>query len=206
MPLESIYSSKNKHLCQACPGVEVRTSEKNSGKIFSFLCVYFILLGRHTNKQIAKYIHICGLDNIKRKGENFIYVLYSHIHPSAFFILYLFIYGCTGTLLLPVDFIELWAIQGLLASCSTQASHLWWLFLLQSSDLVPDVHCLVVSQHVESSQIRDRIPVPCFGRWILNHWTTRKVLRNCFLFVMELRVNFREGMISSRRPASQDDI
>ena len=122
MPLESIYSSKNKHLCQACPGVEVRTSEKNSGKIFSFLCVYFILLGRHTNKQIAKYIHICGLDNIKRKRENFIYVLYSHIHPSAFFILYLFIYGCTGTLLLPVDFIELWAIQGLLTSCSTQAS------------------------------------------------------------------------------------
>ena len=123
MPLESIYSSKNKHLCQACPGVDVRTSEKNSGKIFSFLCVYFILLGRHTNKQIAKYIHICGLDNIKRKRENFIYILYSHIHPSAFFILYLFIYGCTGTLLLPVDFIELWAIQGLLTSCSTQASH-----------------------------------------------------------------------------------
>ena len=96
MPLESIYSSKNKHLCQACPGVEVRTSEKNSGKIFSFLCVYFILLGRHTNKQIAKYIHICGLDNIKCNRENFIYILYSHIHPSAFFILYLFIYGCPG--------------------------------------------------------------------------------------------------------------
>ena len=29
-----------------------------------------------------------------------------------------------------------------------------------------------------SSQIRDRIHVPFTGRWILNHWTTRKVLWN----------------------------
>ena len=31
--------------------------------------------------------------------------------------------------------------------------------------------------HVESSQTRDQTQVPCVGRWILNHWTTREVPR-----------------------------
>ena len=35
---------------------------------------------------------------------------------------------------------------------------------------------LVALQHVESSKSRDRIHVPCVGRWILNHWTNRDVL------------------------------
>ena len=35
---------------------------------------------------------------------------------------------------------------------------------------------LVTSQHVESSWTRDQTCVPCIGRWILNHLTTRKVL------------------------------
>ena len=30
--------------------------------------------------------------------------------------------------------------------------------------------------HVGSSPTRDRTRVPCIGSWILNHWTTRKVL------------------------------
>ena len=30
-------------------------------------------------------------------------------------------------------------------------------------------------QHVDSSQPRDLTWVPCIGRWILNHWTTRGV-------------------------------
>ena len=29
---------------------------------------------------------------------------------------------------------------------------------------------------LESSQTRDQNGVPCIGRWILNHWTTREVL------------------------------
>ena len=33
---------------------------------------------------------------------------------------------------------------------------------------------LVASRHVGSSQTRDRTPVPCIGRQILNHWTTRE--------------------------------
>ena len=31
--------------------------------------------------------------------------------------------------------------------------------------------------HVESSQTKEWTQVPCTGRWILNHWTTRKVLQ-----------------------------
>ena len=31
-------------------------------------------------------------------------------------------------------------------------------------------------QRVESSWTRDQTPVPCIGRWILYHWTTREVL------------------------------
>ena len=34
---------------------------------------------------------------------------------------------------------------------------------------------LVTLQHVESSQARDQTFVPCTGRWVLNHWTTREV-------------------------------
>ena len=31
------------------------------------------------------------------------------------------------------------------------------------------------AQAHESSWTRDQIHVPCIGRWILNHWTTREV-------------------------------
>ena len=32
---------------------------------------------------------------------------------------------------------------------------------------------LIAPQHVESSQTRDQIPVPCISQWILSHCTTR---------------------------------
>ena len=35
---------------------------------------------------------------------------------------------------------------------------------------------LVAPRHEKSSQIRDQTHVPCTGRWIPNHWTTREVL------------------------------
>ena len=34
---------------------------------------------------------------------------------------------------------------------------------------------LVALQHVGLLWSRDRTHVPCIGRWILNHWTTKKV-------------------------------
>ena len=52
--------------------------------------------------------------------------------------------------------------------CSTwtlRASRLQLLWLVVS---------VVALRHVESSWIRDQTHVLCNGRWILNHWTTRK--------------------------------
>ena len=40
---------------------------------------------------------------------------------------------------------------------------------------------LVAPRHVESSRTRDQTRVPCIGRWILNHWTTREVPQSAFL-------------------------
>ena len=60
-----------------------------------------------------------------------------------------------------------------------------WLLLLQSfGSRAHGLHylghmVLVAPRHVESSQPRDRTPVPCTGRWILDHWTTRRVPRVC---------------------------
>ena len=39
---------------------------------------------------------------------------------------------------------------------------------------------LVAPWHVESFWTRDRTHVPCIGKWILNHWTTREVHPECF--------------------------
>ena len=41
MPLEFIFSSKNKHLSQACPGAGVTVSEQIVKKYFLFLCLYY---------------------------------------------------------------------------------------------------------------------------------------------------------------------
>ena len=50
-----------------------------------------------------------------------------------------------------------------LSSCSTWAQELWYTGL-------------VALWHAESSWTRDQTRVPCIGRQILNHWTTRQVL------------------------------
>ena len=65
---------------------------------------------------------------------------------------------------------------------------LHWLLLLQSTRS----RCMASSfwymgldalQHVESSWTRDQTLVPCIGRWILYHWTTREVLHVNFILV-----------------------
>ena len=40
---------------------------------------------------------------------------------------------------------------------------------------------LFVFQHMGSSQTRDWTCVPCIGKWILNHWTTREVWLYAYL-------------------------
>ena len=39
---------------------------------------------------------------------------------------------------------------------------------------------LVALWHVRSSWTRDWTHVPCIGRWMVNHWTTREVLHSIF--------------------------
>ena len=76
------------------------------------------------------------------------------------------IFGCTGSLLQCTS-LSLIAEHGLLLLWSTGFrragfSKLWFLGL-------------TALQHVESSQTRDGTHVPCIGRQILSHWTTREV-------------------------------
>ena len=70
----------------------------------------------------------------------------------------------------------IWAFS----SCGTQTSHCGG-FSCGARDLHRTCGLqqllymdLVAPWHVESSWIRDQTPVPCIGRWILNHWTTRE--------------------------------
>ena len=70
------------------------------------------------------------------------------------------------------------AAHGLLtAAASLAAEH----GLSGAQASVVAVHELSCPWHVESSWTRDRTHVPCIGRWILNHCTTREVLNDCSL-------------------------
>ena len=51
---------------------------------------------------------------------------------------------------------------------------------LQSMDSAVWYTGLVAPWHVESSQTRDQNCVPCIGKQVLNHWTTREVLNPIF--------------------------
>ena len=70
---------------------------------------------------------------------------------------------------------------------------LWWFLLLPSGALGPQVSVVVAYRLIllcgysvawgysESSWTRDQTHVPCIGRWILNHWTTREIPFSWFL-------------------------
>ena len=62
------------------------------------------------------------------------------------------------------------------SSCGAWASHWGWLQRMGSRAQNQWLwHTgLGAPQHVGSSQTRDWTHVPCIGRWILNHWTTRE--------------------------------
>ena len=51
---------------------------------------------------------------------------------------------------------------------------------------------LIAPQHVGSSWTKDRTCVPCIGRRILNHWTTREALSPIF----KSQVPHRVGALS----------
>ena len=60
---------------------------------------------------------------------------------------------------------------------------------------------LVVLHHVESSWTRNRTHVPCTGRQILNHWTTREIpcvnpsVNKCFHFSLFLLYIFHFSLL-----------
>ena len=49
------------------------------------------------------------------------------------------------------------------------------------------------SRHVESSQMKDWTHVLCFGRQILNHWTTREVLLSTLDCLLSFGLAFQKG-------------
>ena len=78
--------------------------------------------------------------------------------------------------------------QGLLSSCSAQASHCGGFLgprcagFSGCSTQAQYLKCmgLVAPQHMESSRTRDQTHVPCIGSWIVNHCTAREVPGHTF--------------------------
>ena len=72
--------------------------------------------------------------------------------------------------------LSLVAMRGGYSSLWCAVFSLWWLLLLQS--MGSSCVGLVAPRHMGSSQTGDRTRVPCIGRRILNHCTTREVPRH----------------------------
>ena len=108
------------------------------------------------------------------------------MHTNIFFYLLVFLLGCAESSLLCLSFLRLRraglfliTVCGLplrwplcwstgfrctgFDSCGSRARELW-------------LRGLLAPRHAESSQTRDRIPVPCTRRRIRIPWTTREVL------------------------------
>ena len=82
-----------------------------------------------------------------------------------------FFFCCTGSVLLLMGFLYLWH-WGAWASHYGASLVMYHLLRCVGSEVV--AHGLSHFAVVEFSQTRDRTHVPCIGRQILNHWTTRK--------------------------------
>ena len=96
-----------------------------------------------------------------------------------FLFIYLFIYWLHWVFIAVCAFSNC-SKRGLL-SCSVWASHCGDFSSFAAQVLgCPGLNSCgvwaVAPRHVGSSQTRDRTCVPCIGRWILIHWTTREVL------------------------------
>ena len=89
-------------------------------------------------------------------------------------------FGCTWVFV-AVHRLSLVAESGGYSSLWDLGFSLQWLLLLwgvgsraRASVVVAQGLCLVASEHVASSWIRDPSHVPCIGRRTLNHWTIRE--------------------------------
>ena len=114
------------------------------------VCVY-IYTHTHTYTNIYVYTHICHV----------------FIH-SPLFQQYLFTFGCAVFIATcGLSLVVVPRLRTVVASLVSE--HGLRVFRLQ------ELWCmsLVAPWHVEFSQTRDGTLVPCIGRGILNHWTTR---------------------------------
>ena len=103
-------------------------------------------------------------------------------HKFFFKIIYLFIFGCVGSLLLCEGFLQLWLAEATLHR-GARASHCRG--LSRCGAQAPDAQAqqlwltdLVAPRHVGSSQTRARTRVPCIGRQTPNHCATREAPTN----------------------------
>ena len=125
-------------------------------------------------------------------------VKWNSLRQSLFYkkiFIYVSIYfGCAESSLLCTDFSS-YAKRGLLPSCSVSA------FLCRGfsccglqalSTSVAVARGSVAPRRVESPHTRDWTHVPCIGRQILNHWTTREVP------VIHYPLNFQKTLVISR--------
>ena len=97
---------------------------------------------------------------------------------KQYLFIYLFIFGCVGSSFLCEGFLQV-RRAGATLHRGARASHCRGLSCCGAQ--APDVQAqqlwltgLVTSRHVGSSQTRARTRVPCIGRQILNHCTTRE--------------------------------
>ena len=71
------------------------------------------------------------------------------------------------------------SMQGLLSAVVCRLTAGWFLLLQSTGSRAQDQSLWhtgsIAPRHVRSSQTRGRTRVPCIGRRILNHWTTREV-------------------------------
>ena len=120
-----------------------------------------------------------------------------HLYILINLLFYLFIFGCVGSSVLCVGFLQLrragislrcgaWASCGGFFCCGARVLGAWasvvvacglrQLWLVGSRAQTQQLWCtgLVAPWHVGFSRTRARTCVPCIGRWILNHCATRE--------------------------------
>ena len=86
------------------------------------------------------------------RGASSLVAVHGHLVAVASFVA-----GAQALGLASFSSCDLWALKHGLSSRGASA---WW--------------------HMESSWTEELTHVPCFGRWILNHWTTREDLPTVF--------------------------
>ena len=114
----------------------------------------------------------------KKSHLGYFDVISTTLHFFFLIFVYLFIYGCVGSSFLCKGFPQLWQ-AGATLHRGVRASHYRDLscYGAQAPDAQAQQLWLmgpVAPRHVGSSQTRARTRVPCIGRQILNHCTTRE--------------------------------